>query len=365
MEIIEETMVTNENVLVANDQPEFVENSRERVSARYFVICEENVQTTLPKNAFECTVAGLTLAEWTARACGGETLFLRAKEGEDVLNLVRPYAVGAEYSVVLYANTPLLRKNHLNDLLCFAARRHLSVCKLKRGYILKNDYIGRTDKLLSIDTYDLSSDDFFEVCDIRDFEYAGLLLKRRVLDFHNKNQVILDGRNVTIDASVELGYHTELAGGVAVIKKTKIGADCYIGANATISGSKLGDDVTVGVGAIVVDSVVKDGATIEAGAIIENSVVGERSTVKVGALVSRSGLKQNVSVGERAVLSGARVAENSTIKAAAKVVFVDEPVAIFAGATVGEGAEIASVSVAENAVVEPFAKFTKNSAGER
>ncbi len=359
MEILEE-VVSAENVLVLNEQPEFIENFNEKINARYFVICENNNNDSLPKNVFECSVCGLTLAEWVVRACPSEPVVLRANEGEDVLRLIKPYISGIEYSVVLYASTPFVRKGHLLDLLGFVSRKHLSACKLKKGYVFKNDYISRVDRLFSIDTYDFASDDFFEVKDIRDLEYAQLILKRRVLDFHNKNQVILDGRNLTIDASVEIGYHTEIGGGSAIISKTKIGADSKIGANAVICGSKLGDDVVVENGAIIEDSVIKDGAFIGAGSVIKKSVIGERSNVESATVVSCSGLKQNVFVGTGATLIGARVAENAQIKAAAKVVMANEMAAVLANAVVGEGAMVCDTIVSENAIVKPFAKLTKN-----
>jgi 6-phosphofructokinase 1 len=46
-----------------------------------------------------------------------------------------------EYTVVLYANTPLVSKTHLKDLLEYVSIKRLNVCKLKKGFILKNDYI--------------------------------------------------------------------------------------------------------------------------------------------------------------------------------------------------------------------------------
>ncbi len=348
-----------ENVLVLNDQPEFIENFSDKVNARYFVVCENTPNSTLPKDAYECSVCGLTLAEWVERACASAPILLRVSEGEDVLPLIKPYIRGFDYSVVLYASTPFVRKSHINDLLGYVARKHLSACKLKKGYVLKNDYIERVDRLFSIDTYDFASDDFFEVKTLRDLEYAGLILKRRVLDFHSKNQVILDDRNITVDASVELGYGTRLAGGSAVIKKSKIGSECEIGANSTIEGSKIGDDVTIGVGAIIKDSVIKDGVTIEAGALVDGSVIGEHSKLGVGASVSHSGLKQNVSICEKSTLVGARISENVTVKAGAKVVFIEEPTVVLEGATIGECAEVFDVTVPAKAVISAFSKCTK------
>lgn len=360
MEIVEEVEKVVENVLLLNEQPEFIENCKEKFNARFFVVCENLTETNLPKNAYECSVAGLNLAEWVMRACESDPIVLRVDEGSDILRLIKPYTSGADYSVVLYASTPFVRKQHIRDLLGFVSRRHLGVCKLKKGYIFKNDYIDRVDKIFSIDTYDFESDDFFEVKSLRELEYAELILTRRIFDFHRKNQVTLSGRNITIDATAEIGYNTTISGGAAVLKKSKIGADSEICSNAVISGCKLGDDVVVGEGAIVKDSVIKDGAVISAGAVITGSVVGERTTVGVGAIVSHSGIKQNVNIGDGAKLIGARVAENAVIKAFAKVVMVEEPAVVLSNAVVSEGAEVYDTTVVQEQVIKPFSKYTKN-----
>lgn len=350
------------NVVVINSQPEFVENFNESMNVRYFVVCENRENSELGKNPYECVISGLSLAAWVSRACDSEPVILKVNEGEDILPLIRPYSNTSEYSVVLYASTPLIRKRHIRDLLGFVSRKHLSVCKLKKGYVFKNEYIERVNQIFSVDEYDFASEDFFEVNSLRDLEYAELVLSRRVFDFYRKNQVQFEGRNITLDATAELGYNTKISGGVAITGNSVVGADCEVMTNATIIGSKIGDDVVIGSGAIIEKSVIKDGAKIEAGALVCHSVVGERCTIKMGAKLIHSGIKQNVSVGEGASLIGARVAENVSVKPLAKVVMVEEPTVLFAGSVVGEGAEVSDVTISENANIEAFEKITKKQA---
>lgn len=350
------------NVVVVNEQPEFVENFNEKLSVRYFVVCENLAGGELGARPYECKISGLSLASWVARACDSEPVILKVNEGEDVLPLIRPYANTSEYSVVLYASTPFVRKKHIRDLLGFVSRKHLSVCKLKKGYVFKNEYIERVNEIFSIDEYDFASEDFFEVKSLRDLEYAELVLSRRVFDFYRKNQVQFESRNVTIDATAELGYNTKIAGGATIVDGTIVGADCEVFANASISGSKIGDDVTIGQGAIIQNSVIKDGAKIEAGALICHSVVGERCTVGQGAKIMHSGIKQNVVVEMGAELVGARIAENAVVKSLAKVVMVEEPTIVLQGATIGSGAEVFDVTIKENSNILPFTKITKKQA---
>ncbi len=363
MEIVE-TEVETENVVVINTQPEFITDYKDKVNVRYFVILENNEENELSKNVFECSVAGLDFASWVSRACESEPVVLRVSENQNILPLIKPYIAGAELSVVLYASTPLVRKSHIRDLIGFVINKHLSVCRLKKGFVFRNDYIANVDEIFSIDTYDFSSDDFFEVKTQRDFEYAELMLNRRVLEFHRKNNVNISSSNVYIDASAEIGYNSKISSGVAIKKGSKLGTDCVVGTSVSVLGSIIGDDTEIKDNVVIENSVIKNGVKIEAGSVIKNSVIGENTIVGTKSLVIHSGLKQNVNVGDGVTLNGARISENVIIKSAAKVVMVQEPTIVLGGATIDCGAEVFDTTIAANTKVEPFKKVT-NVAGDK
>lgn len=361
-----ETTIVNEieeTVVVVNEQPEFIENDKEVVNARYFVLSEKSTFVDLPKNVGDCSVCGLTLAEWVARACPEEPIMLSVQEGENVLDIIRPYATDAEYSVVLYANTPLVVRAHIVDMLGFVYRKRLSACKLKKGFIFRNDYVRRSSQILSVDTYDFSSIDLFEVKTSSDLGDVQSCLEKRLMDYHTKNQVEFASINVSLDASVEIGFGTTVCGGASILDRTEIGTDSSIGANVTIENSKIGNDVTIGAGAVIKGSVIKDGAIIEAGALIIGSVVGEKTTVCEGAKIVRSGIKSNATIGIAANLLGARIAGDVTISQGASVISSEASAIVLEGATIGAGACVCDVTVSAMAEV-PAMQILKKTGGE-
>ena len=179
-------------MVVLTEQPEFSVCGNDDVSASYFILCEEDVDSILSKEVQNYKIAGMSVLNWVVRVCESQPTILNIKTGDNVLDVIKPYINDAEYSVVLYANTPLLNKGHIKDLLGFVARKHMNVCKLKRGYVFKNEYISEVREIYSIDTYDFASNDFFEIKNYDDLDYAREVLQKKVIDYHKKNGVYFE-----------------------------------------------------------------------------------------------------------------------------------------------------------------------------
>ena len=352
-----ETIQELENIVIVSNETDFIANCSEKISANFIVLCEDNFESALEKNIYEYEILGMSLLNWVSRACNSQPMRLRAATN-DVLSLVKPYATNADYTVVLYANTPLINKQHLNDLLAFVDRRHIHACKLKKGYIFKNEYIRRVDEIYSIDTYDFAGEDFFEVNNLQDLAFAEKVVKERMIAYHNLNGVVFENTaSVNLDATAEIGYGSQIAGGVSIINHSVIGSNCSVQAGAFVNGSKIADYAEIGANAIIVNSVVKTGAKIDAGVCIKDSVVGQNVIVEMGAMLSQSAIKdncvvseksyvksssikENTFVGDMATLVNARVAENVKIENCVLVVGENQPVIVESGALLQTRTEI-------------------------
>ena len=348
MEEIEEL----DNYIVVDEEPEFVAEAEEDISATFFILCENSSQENLVKNIYEYEICGMTALNWVARACGSQPVVLRANEGENVIKLIRPYVKNTEYSFVLYANTPLVNKQHLKDLLSFANRKHMNACKLKKGYIFRNDYILSNDEIYSVDTYEFSTDDFFEVNSLEDLAYAQGYLAKKVLSYHMQHGVYFESPDVvSVDASSEIGYATRLGSNASVVKNSTVGVNCEIKEDSVIKGSKLGDDVSIGEGAFVISSIIKDGAKIDARAFIKNSVIGENVVIGAGVNVIDSGVKSNSNIGDLTSLNNARVSENVNIGKFCKLIGEISPAVVLSGSTLDANVEVLGARIDENSTI--------------
>lgn len=316
MEIVE----TESKVVVLNEQPEFSANGGEEVSASYFILCEEDDSSSLSKNVHDFKIAGMSILNWVVRVCDTQPTILNVQKNQDILRTIKPYIGGSEYSVVLYANTPLLNKGHIKDLLGFVARKHMNACKLKKGYVFKNDYIANVDEIYSIDTYDFASNDFFEVKTYDDLSYAGEMLAKKVINYHRKNGVWFENAALSnIDATTEIGYSSSIASGVSILNHSLVLQNFKAGVGSTVSNSKIGEDVKIGKNVVIEDSVIKNGVIIESGCHVKGSVLG--NNVKVGACskLIGAGIKDDSTIQELSQVSNARIAESVVVGKASKI----------------------------------------------
>lgn len=307
--MVEDITETVTEEIIINAQPEFVQNSNEEVSANFFVLCEQNDEG-LDKNLYEYKLLGVPMVNWVQRACLARPMTVKVQKNADIISLVRPYANSADYTVVLFANTPLVSSEHIKDLLAFVQRKNMNAMKLKKGYVFNNEYILSVDELYSADTYNFSTDDFFEVNSLADFEDAKYILNEKLVKFHAGNSVEFLGLNQNIDAGVQIGYASKICSGATLEGKTSLGVENTIRSAAIVVNSKLGDSVDVGEGSIIVNSIIKSGSKIGAGSIIKNSVIAPNANIGEGAKIADSALSENLIVGNFVVVTGTKVIEN-------------------------------------------------------
>lgn len=345
-----------EKLLILNDEPEFSVCDDTKVSAEFFILCEENAETDLSKDVFDCRLCGMSILNWVVRACLNQPKVLRVQVGADALDAIRPYINrDVDYSVVFYANTPLLNRTHIKDLLGFVYRKGMNACKLKRGYVFRNDYIKDNDEIYSIDTYDFSSNDFFEVKTHENLAFAREVLSEKIMSYHRKNGVYFENEKyLSIDANTEIGSESEIFSNATIGNGTKIGNNSKIGKNATIYGSKIGNNVRLGVQTIVINSIIKDGTLVENGAVVINSVIGENCRIGWSAKLVETSLKDNATI-ERLVLSdNARIGEKAVVKKLTELIGVKEKVVIGSNCEIGAKCMIVDSVVGPNNNVPPF-----------
>lgn len=349
------------NYIIVNEEPEFVAECEEEISASYFILCENVGQQNLVKRIYDYEICGMTSLNWVARACETQPMVLKANDDKNIIKMIRPYVKQTEYSVILFANTPLVNKQHLKDLLGYVNRKHMNACKLKKGYIFRNDYILNNDELFSVDTYEFSSDDFFEVKTLEDLSVAQESLSKKVLSYHMLNGVYFERPEVnSVDATSEIGYNTTVASNVSIVKNSIVGDVCDIKEDAIIKNSKIGDDVVIGEGAFIISSVIKDGARIGSRAFIKNSVIGENVEIFENVSVINSGVKANTIIEECSKINKARVSENVKIGKFSKLIGELRPAVVLSGAILDANVEVLGATVGENATITVNKKISED-----
>ena len=345
-----ETIEEYENVRILNDEPEFVAGEKDDVKAEFFILCEENDSVVPNKRVCDCKICGMSILNWVVRACVSQPKVLNFSAEASVIQTIKPYIDdSADYSVVLFADTPLLNRTHLSDLLSFVSKRRMNVCKLKRGYVFSNEYIKENDEIFSVDEYDFASNDFFIVQTIDDLSKAQEILNKKVLDYHKKNGVYFESeQNVCVDANTEIGYGSEIASGVALTNCAKLGQNVKLQKNVIISGSKVEDDAKVGLGAMVIDSIVKEEVVIGEGVIIKNSVIGNNARIEAGSRVFSSSVRAAAFLHEGVLVDNSRIGENTIIDKHSKILGVERKNIIEKNTEIGANCVVEDCVISQN-----------------
>lgn len=353
-----ETMEEYKVVRILNEEPEFCEGSFEQIEANYFIICEEG-NCLFGDNVFDLQIAGMSVLNWVVRACAKQPKILRGSPSQDALEIIKPYVdASVEYSVILYADTPLLSKNHIFDLLDFVQRKQMNVCKLKRGVIFKNDYILENSEFYSVDEYDFASKDFFQIKDVKAYEEAKCVLVKKVLDYNKRNGVYFENEQcINVDANTEIGKLSKFATNVSVSKGSNIGENCLVNKNTTISGSKIGRSVVIGANCQIEASIIKDNARIGDGVCIKNSVIGENVCVETKSSIFSSSVKQNSILRQCVCVDETRIGENCVIGKYTKIIGLTDKVVVGDACDVGACAELQDCIIGKEQMIDNNTKL--------
>lgn len=344
-------MLENEsNVVVLNAQPEFTANAKDQTLADYFILCEESDFGGLDMQSQ--MVAGVSCVGWISRACEKKPMILSCTKGDNVIELIRPYLSDAEYSVVLYSNTPLITKNHIKDLLGYVSIKHMNVCKLTRGFVFKNSYIQNVDEFFSVDSYAFSSDDLFEVSNGKSLSFAENVLNSRILNFHQKSGVQIGSfSGIKVDANVMIGTGTKVADGAKILQGSIVGQDVKIGENVFIKNSKIGDGAIIENNAIIENSTICAGASVACNASVTGSIIAERTKVGYATKISDSKIKNDSVIGKCNIISNARIAENVLTGTDVSLVGCSVPVLIMAHAEIKCSAKVVDKVISSGEIV--------------
>ena len=354
-----ETMEEYKVVRIINEEPEFYEAQEINFAVDYFILCEEG-NSLFGKNIYDLQICGMSLLNWVVRVCGRQPKILKVNKNVNALEIVKPYIdMSAEYSVVFYADTPLLNKKHITDMLGFIDRKRMNVCRFKRGLAFRNDYIKENGEIYSIDEYDFASNDFYVVETSENFEYAKNMLSKKVLDYHKKNGVLFENESsVTVDANTEIGACSRVLSNASIINGTKIGRNVVVQKNAMISGSTIGNDSYVGNNTIIDKSIVRDNSKINENVVVKNSVIGNNVNVGLSSNIYSSSIRDGVTLNNNISVENSKICEGVTIQKYSRILGLNGKVVIGENSDVGANSEIIDSVIPRQSIIEKCSKIT-------
>lgn len=336
-------------------QPEKLRRDDEAVSVASFVLLVDSPVMQVKDGSFSLPVLGVPMFEYVARACPTPPACLRYNEGMNIVSLIRPYVRDAEYSLVLYSDTPLMTKANVMNIIDFAKAKGLNVLKLTRGYVFKNEYIKRVDDIYAPSTYYFDEEDFMVASTYKQLYVVSQTLKNRIITYQMNNGVYFaDPDSTYIEANVAIGGGTKIGPFVSLMKDTSVGKNVTIGAHTTLINAKIYDGASL-------DGAYIDGGVVLSGAKVKNGCkIYSQTAVKEGAVVGEESTLENAVIGEHTMVGKNCIIEYLTCE---KNVSIGNNCCIYgtpeAATTISEGATIESGVTLVSARVEANAKVKK------
>lgn len=213
---------------------------------------------------YELPICGKQMWEWVKMAVEDyPTKTITCTSESDVLSLIKPFLGENKWTFVLYSDTPLLKKNTVEEILSYAEFKDLNVLTLSRGFVFKTEYIKQAETIMSSNIEYFDEEDFMSVYDFKQLSLVTEIMKNRIMDFHFHNGVFIENPNsCQIDADVIIESGTKLFGCQNLRGKCIIGKNCILDGLNHIENSIISDNCKI------VNSF------IEGSRISENMVVG-------------------------------------------------------------------------------------------
>lgn len=315
---MEETIVLDNEIMICQE-PEFETCRKLESTVSYFILCKKGQNIIGSIDAYEIFIAGEKVVSWVARACENAKI-LEVFDNSNDLKAVIPYLTNSEYTVILNGNIPLLSKQSLKNILQYVMRRNMNACKLKGGYIFKTEYLADVGEVLSVDTYNLRTNDFFKVENFETLEYAKKEIAKRVFAYHSKNGVNFeDLSNTKIDANTQIGFGANVLANSQVLCDSKVGESALIGRNSIIMQSQIGSDCKISDGVVIKNSIISANVKIGDGAYVENCKIGVGCEILEGARLKDSQIDMGTKIAEFVDITKSKLREGVSVGAFARL----------------------------------------------
>jgi bifunctional UDP-N-acetylglucosamine pyrophosphorylase/glucosamine-1-phosphate N-acetyltransferase len=308
-------------------------------------------------------ICGRSITEWVKNAVRGwHHKFVPTESDDDVLTLFRNNVTSAKYTVVLYADMPLLENRTLTQALEYAVLKEARAVALPRGYIFDTEFINTNDNFTLTEFVPNNPADWTVAFSSAQIAKIRGDMQRRINFTHIQNGVnIISIKDTYIDCTAEIGKGTLLEPNTYIYGDTKIGEDCKIMSGTRIENSVIGDNTTVNASEIFESTAGKNcaigpnahirpksqiGDNVRIGNFVEikKSVIGDGSKVAHLTYIGDGIVGKNCNIGCGVVFANFDGKDKHTVTVGDKA-FIGSNSSLIAPLSIGENAFVGAGSV--------------------
>ena len=233
---------------------------------------------------------------------------------DDILSLVRANSTHHKYIMVLYADSPLLRRETIDEALGFAMNFSHKAIRMPRGWLFETDYIMTVDAVQTVTLPKIDGDDFLAIYNYAQLARATAVMRERINIRHMENGVqIIDPTTTYIDDTVTIDAGVVVEPNVVIRGKVSIHEGAVIGPFAHIrTGTKIGKNCRIGNFVEIKNSTVAEGSKISHMTYVGDAQIGQKCNIGCGVVFCNYDGKQKH---ETTVGDGVFVGSNSNLVA--------------------------------------------------
>ena len=246
--------------------------------------CDVFVIVLKPQNLLNAEVCGLKVSEWVQDVVSVyQNVCVEIKKGDDIIGIIKENTSDKKYCVVVYSDTPLLRRDSISQALSFAATYKHKVVQLPRGWVFETEHIQKDGDINAVTMPSLAEQDFMVAYNYAQVATITSYMRERINGIHMDNGVhITDPYNVYIDAKVQIGAGTRIGPGVVLRGLTEIGKACRVTNFVEIKNSKIGDNTKISHMTYIGDATVGNSCNIGCGVVVCNFDGKKKHPTKIG-----------------------------------------------------------------------------------
>lgn len=262
-----------------------------QVQVVLLLVNNPNFKVEKPYNLNMC---GIKMKEWIIKSIKYAPIKeIEIDETDDLISVLKNVDLGNQkYTLVLFSDTPLLKRKTILEIIEYVSIKKLSVLKLTRGYVFETEYLKTIDKLYAPQLHYFDEEDFITCFNFKQFSLINDILQTRIINFHMKNGVLFynpSSCNIDVDVVIEKG--------VKVYANNVLKGKCIIETNSQLlEGNKIEN------------SIIKNDCVIE-NSHINKSFIEENCVIKPNCVIENNSLIQN-----NAIINSFSFIKNSVVK---------------------------------------------------
>lgn len=225
-------------------------------------------------------ILGKSSLEWLRNSLKGYNFKEFDYNNEDIVKFVKENVFNKKIVVILFSNMPLLTKQTLDSYVEYFKIKKLSTLKMPKGFIFDFQYLLTVEKVYNPQVVNLFEEDFISLNSLTDLNLVYNTMKKRILNFHENNGVIIYDENSTIiEAEVNINS------GVKIYPNNTILGETYLSNGVVLKGGNK-----------IENSIIKDDCLIE-NSVIDNCIVENNCKI-----LDYSVIKNKVVISENSII---------------------------------------------------------------